>query len=1131
MIVLIDSTKRKSRFRGKCLKVRVSILVMGLTVILGLAHQTRGVDLTPWMPKESPLILNEELQINVVRGLQVKRSPLIHAHLGLASAMAFDQEGKLFVCGQGFIDILTDSNDDGLYDSRTTFSGIQKNFHDIVWVNGRLFASAQDGLYAFSDSDRNGINDGWPDTISKWKLNPDSTASLSRSGFNQLIISGNWKSIDLVDGDPLAGIITLNTDSSRMKLVAGGMCRPQAALSNMFHDILCFDGGGLEGRILPEGFLSRLVHVSPGTHQGYATTDQLRHLSNSEFPDVVPPVLNTGLTDVKDAVEYRHFGFPISFFYGGIFATDWLNGRILFYQMTPSGSSYNAQPYVVAEAAGQFGWAPRCLEITPDGSLLVMHSETGSQGRLYQLSSESIPQPPAVTREMDAVIRAPQPLAEWSIPSWKPLAAALAFENFLEYLIRDSPTPPEKLAVIDALEATDKNLPVEFAGQLAQATSSELAVLCYIRTQTTAGEVKNILEFPDWLIEILSERNSAFSQRKLLEFIHQSLNPVAEKPGTAVPATLTFTSPKAERRFQTAIWRLSTSSNPRIRMLARRLLMSQPRDFIDELHGKFKFLTAAQQTLILRFALENKDLFDDGENWCTPDSVMEVMETSGDSDAILDCLSILYQQSPTDEDVFNLLTTPETPMFAGIQTRLMEKFQRIYPTGNARLNQEIGRICVMADLNDETLLARHAAHINAGAGTTSNIHWLRVLTANQGEIPKRFHRRIAESLVAMCSQLPSNPALGDHLAARRIAKVIDRCTGQWDWLPEALDLISTFPSSIHAPIFHSMSPVLIDQYFETIIADVGGPEKVVWNPWLVLALSRSTRSETPLWLGQLWQQPHFKPAILNIYSKSPKASHLPAFIECLDFADSDVRRMAIESIAALSPVPTLNLQQTGALIRGLCRTSGDCPDSLAKSISALMNKQSLDIEPSILSTQAGRNLTDLGHSLHTVFTEKFPEQIRFLELDSQDDPVKWEKLLSSIDWTQSNPALGRAVFVQRTCIQCHGNDTRFGPDIQSGDFDSAKSIARAIIFPHRQINPHFQTWMVKNNNLQFMGFLAGMDPRKALFAVNAEVSVRMDLDDLNLAQPAPFSLMPGGLLDGLNGQQIADLIAYIQQLD
>lgn len=1104
---------------------------MGLWMMIGPAPQTRGVDLTPWMPKESPLILNEELQLNVVSGLQVRRSPLIHAHLGLTSAMAFDQEGKLFACGQGFIDILTDSNNDGLYDSRTTFSGIQKNFHDIVWVNGKLFASAQDGLYAFRDKDQNGINDGWPDTITRWELNPGSTASLSRSGVSQLLVTGNWKSIDRVDGAPLAGIITLDTDTGGMTLVAGGMCRPQAVVSNMFHDILCFDGGVMEGRLLPEGFLSRLLHVSPGTHQGFATANRLRHLANSEFADVVPPVLNTGLADVRDAIEYRHFGFPISFFYGGIFATDWLNGRILFYQMTPSGSSYNAQPFIVAEAAGQFGWAPRCLEIAPDGSLVIMHAETGSQGRLYHLSSESPPQPPPITREMDAVIRAPQPMAEWSVPSWKPLAAALAFENFLEYLVLDSPTPAEKLAVIDAMAATDKSMPVEFAGQLAQATSRELAVLCYFQTQSSNGLKKNPIEFPDWLIEILSEQNSAFAQRKLLEFIHHSLHPAGEKPATAHSASLSFTSPKAEGRFRTAIWRLSTSSNPRIQMLARRILMSQPRHFIDELYEKYKFLTATQQTLILRFALQNMDLFEDEENWCRPQSVMEVMEASGDSDVILECLSILYELSPTDENIFNLLANPEKPMFAGIQNRLLEKFQRIYPTGNARLNQEIGRVCVMAELHDETLLARHAAHINASAGTTSNIHWLRVLTAHKGEIPKRFHRRIAESLVAMCSQLPANPALGDQLATRRIADLIDKCTGRWEWLPGALDLIPSFPSPVHAPIFHSMSPDLIDQYFETIIEDVGGPEKVVWNPWLILALSRSTRSETPLWLAQLWQQPHFKPAILTIYSKSPNASHLSAYIECLDFEDNNVRRMAIESVAGISPVPNLNLQQTGALIRGLSRTSGDCPESLANSIKALMKNQSLVVQLSALGAPGAFTLPELGRSLHRAFTEKFPEQIRFLELDTQDDPLKWETLLSSIDWTQSNPALGRAVFVQRTCIQCHGNDTRFGPDIQSGTFDSAKSIARAIIFPHRQINPHFQTWMVKNKNLQFMGFLAGMDPRKALFAVNAEVSLRIALDDLNLAQPAPFSLMPGGLLDGLSGQQIADLIAYIQQLD
>lgn len=1100
-------------------------------VAMALHHSTlEGVDLTPWMPKSSQMLVDLETKLKVVEGMKVHTHPVRTPELSLARDLSTDRLGNHYICGRGFIHRLVDNNGDGLFESTTPFTILDRDFHSIAWAGEHLYAATDNGLWRFTDADGNFLSDGVPDRIAAWSASAGAGASLSlaKRGSSELFVGGKWDSLPVnpapnigsAGPEVAAGGLILKHDLRKhtTELFARGFNNPMALSPNIFRDLISYDHGVQDGRSLPENVGGRILHVSPGSSHGYRREPGHWHESLGYFEDSIQTVLWTGNTRINDLAHYRHFHLPGQFFYGGLFGVDWASGRLLFYRLEPDGSSYSASPYLVAESTRNFGWAPRCIEVTPGGSLLVIHAETGSQGMIYEFSSAGQAATPPITREMDAVIRTPQPFAEWSIPSWIPLAEAIESDMFIECLIRDTPTAMEKLAALDALMETGTALSADMVDELSTLTSPEFMAY-YFRYSPNLDAA----DMPEWSLlwagKVLKQSSTPFATRLILEKL------------TGIPP-----EKLAGSQLPDHIWKLCESKDHRIRKIARACFFRLPHSRVERFFKQYPNLPSTRKVDLLAYDFSNEK--GPVREWCTNGALQEIIDSTIDPHAILECLALAYQLNPLSEEHFHLRSPAPDGWAATLRDTVSDKARRLYPTSSTPLNNELARFLALTGSMDETLASRIASGIITRASAPRNIHYLRALIRSGLPLPPRLHKRVAETTVELARSAVTRFSLEDHALSDSLNTLLTQAVDQWEWFPETLGSLPDFPSERDGLILQLLEAEQID-FFLSQLLDPGdkGPAaakvpEIKWSIPLVRALAKSNRPDSIRIMIQLWSIHNLRLPVMEFLAESPVPEMLPAVIESLDHPSPAIRNHALDALLKASPAPALNLQQTGALVRNLMAHQGESPTR--EKINTVIGLVSSE-PPGLTGARdfEGNSFKDLGLFLHQQFQQRYPEDIRFLEVDPQDNPAEWAPVLESIDWSAGNPSLGKLVFNQRRCAQCHGPSYFFGPDLAETTSVrmAPRKLAEEILFPHRNITDGYRTWLVQGKGFQFMGFLVSRNSESALFTAGADTAARIRFDDINIAAPAHFSIMPGGLLAGLEGQQIADLIAYLQLLD
>ncbi len=130
-----------------------------------------------------------------------------------------------------------------------------------------------------------------------------------------------------------------------------------------------------------------------------------------------------------------------------------------------------------------------------------------------------------------------------------------------------------------------------------------------------------------------------------------------------------------------------------------------------------------------------------------------------------------------------------------------------------------------------------------------------------------------------------------------------------------------------------------------------------------------------------------------------------------------------------------------------------------------------------------------------------------------------------------DPYAGRTLF-QNACGSCHklfGQGAEVGPDLTVHDRANLESMLLAIVHPSAEIREGFENHSIETRDGRSLsGFLVEQDDRiivlRGLDNQNTTLA-RADLEELSVSG---LSLMPEGLLDSLDAQQVRDLFAYLR---
>jgi putative heme-binding domain-containing protein len=125
---------------------------------------------------------------------------------------------------------------------------------------------------------------------------------------------------------------------------------------------------------------------------------------------------------------------------------------------------------------------------------------------------------------------------------------------------------------------------------------------------------------------------------------------------------------------------------------------------------------------------------------------------------------------------------------------------------------------------------------------------------------------------------------------------------------------------------------------------------------------------------------------------------------------------------------------------------------------------------------------------------------------------------------------GQALY-QRTCAACHeifGEGGHIGPELP-GNYTDLDYLLRNVLDPNAEIGRDFQqTYITTKSGNLIVGVLINEDA-KSLTLKTLASPITIALDDIAKRELSPLSMMPEGLLNSLQEQEVRDLFLYLRQ--
>lgn len=115
------------------------------------------------------------------------------------------------------------------------------------------------------------------------------------------------------------------------------------------------------------------------------------------------------------------------------------------------------------------------------------------------------------------------------------------------------------------------------------------------------------------------------------------------------------------------------------------------------------------------------------------------------------------------------------------------------------------------------------------------------------------------------------------------------------------------------------------------------------------------------------------------------------------------------------------------------------------------------------------------------------------------------------------------------CHTLHGEGQKIGPDLTSADRKNRESLLLNILDPSGTIRPEFisQTAVLVDGRV-LTGLVTESDAQRLTIVDAKQQKTVVERDEIEQIEPAALSLMPEGLLQQLNEQEVRDLFRYLQ---
>ncbi len=1043
-------------------------------------------------------------------------------------SMTTDAKGRLAVAGKDYVKILHDTDGDGKADKATLFVKASKSgAHGMYFDGPDLMLNGDGGIRRWRDTDGDGVADGEPEFWLRTERDGDHSANGIVKGPDGwfYLICGNDAGISSehaqLPGSPIkqvnaGALVRISPDGKTSEVLAHGFRNPYDLDFHPLGRVFTYDADGERDHHLPWYSGTRIFDIATGAHHGWVLKGW-GHAWNrpSAWPDNTERLWEVGRGSPTGVFVYRHRAFPARY-RNGLFALCWTYGRIYHFPLTRRGSTFDTQMEIFMETAGDTGFAPVDAVVGLDGDLFVAIGGRGTIGsvfRVHYTGKQPVEKPNA--SPLHLVLTAPQPLSSWSRTKWVPVAKELGKPAFEQAALN------KKLPLLERIRAVE--VQVELFGGLSAALARKL---------DNSSEPELIARVA-WALARSTDANSA--AKLLAELTHRDDPRIARAAWEALISVAAdvrrlHANPELNQSLLTSAatpdwYRGLNSDDRRVRTATVLAVRAIGADVFTRTPLP-RQLTERQRLGILR--IHGPERRDDPD-WQSHyfNNAAFVAATSRDPVTRLDAVRLLQlglgdvqlvQDKPDTYDGFVASQTEDIP--TPLRQHVVERLAPAFPSGDADLDRELGRLLGMLSADAPGLLERVAVKFTDTSPVEDDIHFLMVAARLPGPRSFDVSIRVARAVAGLQHKLLADKKEASRFWPVRVADMFSRLLERDSKLAAALVAMPNFGLADHA---------LFVQRFEKSEQPAAARRLLAvpdWSGELVAFLAVLPDAELFPALRQQWPHSSLQDAILRLLARAPQAEDRARFVTALASFQPAVVELAAKSLVKLSGEATP--KELAAALTSLRRHCSAPKEKAART--ALVDLLAKWSGQSIVVTEA----VDLAKAYapwFEWFAKTYPVAAKEL-LGGDEDTAAFLKRLPSIAWDSGDAKRGQQLYEERACHRCHSTSTRIGPDLTGVTSRlSREDLFIAILDPSRDISPTYLPKLVTTKSGgSYTGFMVYDSPTAKLVQTGPDTTVRLLGDEVTGVADTRVSLMPTGLLAGLKDAEVADFYAFLKTL-
>lgn len=1111
----------------------------------------------------------ESLPVELPEGFTIQlvaSDDLVHD----AFCMTLDPAGRPVVSGPAYIRTLVDTDGDGRFDKGIPWTSAIRQGAQGLWAEGKYrFWVADGGLWRSADNNGDLVADTAPEKLLALTTGGEHhTHAIRRGpdGWWYLMAGNHAEGIQRLKSDPDAAIPVaragtlwrISPDFQRRGVVAHGLRNAYDFDFLPDGQPVTYDSDGERDITLPWYRPTRILVLSPGSDAGWIGECS----RDPDYRFLMPRTLaSLGRGSPTGVAVYQHNRFP-SKYRGAVLALDWTFGRILAVYPErvavsadhPDAKRLRLGAETFLKSTGSAGFAATDLVVEPSGSLLVSVGGRGTRGAIYRIDYQGpaealsiwrdatseerkLPPPrsldPAQAEQAAKLLQANAALESHLVTSARQLAGERIQEVLAEASVGNWSYREQRLTDAARLQAARQLLAIPgtminprtidrwLADPVAELRAMGWRAIGWGKANGTPSDLAN------W-------------QKKAADCVAK---PASDSPGSATDWGEWMTPVDQLAAWECIGWKRWTPSSDALPLVLSDSTLSQVRLWVLSRRRVRQGNELLQRLADLHYAtaptgLEGRVL--DGlasevsqKRWPTDESAMQQLLTHLQA-AIGDLRHVVPPHSPTAKNSFfdsyrSRFSERFDPKVRDGWTRwLLATIQQAGSDGKIDLQVEAIRTLAMMRPTLAEVPQVALTLIDEKSHPTSDLHALALLASCTHPATPERSDALAGALLAIERKVKERGLNTDSQWQSRLKDLWDALLASDPNLPAHLTEHPNFGQSdsllwarwLPAPLHPEARKRMLDRMMDSD-ASSWSPEMVRW----VLESSEDPRRGDCLRVA--WKEAALRGAVLATLARQTALAEgwQDPLLERLASPDRSGWLDAWTALRTLpSGPPEKELQSlTEFLVRSGKPPEGIQPTELLERLQRAARSLSLPSIPDQLNPEAWLQL--LGQA--------GPESVELqARLQALQSPGDWRDRVAQAKDRTGDAQRGKLLFQQTRCAQCHNSSTALGPDLAGVSRRFAtQDLWESIFEPSKSIPDRYQAYRVLTVDDQVLVGLTIYRSADGILLHLADGQVaRVSQEDLSSIQPSALSLMPSGLLDGLDPQQLADLLRYLESL-